>query len=289
MTILPEENVTCSFTNQRKPSLTIAKHTNPTGSSQEFAFTITDLSPTPFALTDGQSRTFSDITPGDFTVAETVPAGWDLDDIDCGPKTFGRIGDEISIELDYGDEVVCTYFNGELAPANLTIVKDAEPATWDPDFDFTVSGTGLVQPGQPGSDAFTLGLGDSTSYSVRPATAGDTYTITEQAQPTPPTGQSGFRLTSLDCLVNGTTPVTGSTSTGVVEVPLQPGDSAVCAYRNQQLPRLTIVKNAVNPGDPGDDTEFGFSATGLNPDSFSLQNSDNVEVFAGLPRVRPST
>ena len=283
VTILPDENVTCSFTNQRRASLTIVKQTNPGGSTQEFDFTASGLSPSQFTLTDGQTQTFDDLAPGDFTIAEQVPAGWDLDDIDCGPKSFTRIGDEISLEVEYGDEVVCTFFNGQLPPANLTVVKEDVPATWAPNFDFAVEGTGLVDPGQPGSDTFSLGLGDSTSYSVRPVTGGNQYTITEQAQPTPPSGDSGFRLTTLQCVVNGDTdnPVIGDTGTGVVQVTLEPGDSAVCTYTNKQLPRLTIVKNAVNPAVPDDPTEFTYNATGLSPTSFGLTNTEQ-QVFTDV-------
>lgn len=50
------------------------------------------------------------------------------------------------------------------APATLTIVKDDTTATWDPDFPFEVEGPGL-------DDSFTLNLGASTTYTVRPGIA----------------------------------------------------------------------------------------------------------------------
>ena len=192
-------------------------------------------------------------------------------------------GAKVALTLGYGDVAECTFVNGQLPPATLTVVKDDEPSTWDPAFGFTASGTGLVDPGQPGSSDFSLGLGASKTFTVRPGGAGDTYSVTEKAQPTPPTGQSGFQLTKIECVVNGDTgnPVTGNPGTGAVGVDLKPGDSAVCTYTNQQLPRLTIVKNAVNPNDPTDDTEFQYSALALDPTSFGLQNGAS-QVFTNV-------
>ena len=47
---------------------------------------------------------------------------------------------QVDVDLAYGDDVVCTFFNGELPPANLTVVKEDEPATWDPEFAFNAAG-----------------------------------------------------------------------------------------------------------------------------------------------------
>ena len=237
-----------------------------------------------FTLADGESQTFANIAPGSVTINEsTVPAGWELDDVSCNVP-FTQAGSEIEVTLEYGDEGECVYTNAELAPATLTVVKEDEPSTWDPAFDFNASGTGLVAPGQPGSQDFTLNLGDSQSFSVRPVAAGNTYTVTESAPPSPPSGESGFELTNVECVVNGDTanPISGDTGTGVVQVLLEPGDDAVCAYTNKQLPRLRIVKKAVDPGDPADDTSFDYSATGLTPTNFSLNNSANNRAFTDV-------
>jgi len=284
ITIRPEEDVTCTFTNQRRPTLTVTKQTNPGGSPAEFPFTgSAGLEPT-FTLTDGTSRTFSNLVPGPYDVTEGIaPAGWELDSILCDqPHTV--TGAKVSLTLGYGDAAECTFVNGQLPPATLTVLKDDEPSTWRPDFDFKASGTGLVDPGQLSSSDFTLGLGASKTFTVRPLSTGDTYTVTEKAQPTPPAGESGFALTSLECVINGDTgnPVAGNTGTGVVEVDLAPGDSAVCTYTNQQLPRLTIVKNAVNAENATDDTDFPFTTLALDPSSFFLQNGAS-QVFTDVP------
>ena len=283
--IEPTEDVTCTFTNKRRPSLTITKQTSPADSDAEFGFTASSpLSPSTFDLKDGQSREFTNLAPGTVTINEaTIPAGWELDGISCNVD-FTRTDAQIEVTLAYGDEAECVYTNAALPPATLTIVKDEVPSTWSDKFDFNVQGTGLVDPGQPGSSDFSLDLGDSKTYTVRPGSGGNDYTVTEKSQPAPPTGQSGFELTDIECVVNGDAdnPVSGDTTSGKVLVTLKPTDSAVCTYTNQQKPRLTIVKNAVDPENAADDTEFSFNATGLSPANFTLKNSLNTQAFTDI-------
>lgn len=280
LTILPTEDVTCAFTNERLPSLMVAKETSPAGSTAEFGFTTSPALSPPFKLSDGQSKTFDALSPGQVTITEAdVPTGWNLDDISCSGTTIVNkdvTAGAVTVDLAYGEQAQCLYTNGELAPATLTIVKDDVTATWDPDFPFGVKGPALDDP-------FTLKLGDSVTYTVHPGIAGDKYTVTEQVPgPTPPTGESRFDLTSIECVIGDPqNPITGDVATGVVEVPLLPGDAAVCTYTNQQLPRLTVVKNAIPIDDPADTTEFTFDTNGLTPDTFSLTHAQQ-QVFTNV-------
>ena len=67
-------------------SLTISKVTAPTGGTG-FGFTdnvLPDQTGGAFPLSDGESRVFTNVTPGDFTVTETeLPVGWTLTNIAC--------------------------------------------------------------------------------------------------------------------------------------------------------------------------------------------------------------
>ncbi len=281
LTIQPTEDVTCAFTNERLPSLTIAKETSPSGSPAVFGFTTSPaLDPASFNLSDGQSKTFDALTPGEVTITEAdVPTGWTLDDISCSGTTVSDkdvVAGTVTVDLALGEQAQCLYTNGELPPATLTIVKDDTTATWDPDFPFEVEGPGL-------DDSFTLNLGASTTYTVRPGIAGDTYTVSEELPgPTPPASDSGFRLTSIECVIGDPqNPIVGDTGTGLVDVPLRPGDAAVCTYTNQQLPRLTVVKNAIPIDDPADQTEFTFTTTGLDPPQFDLTHAQQ-QVFTDV-------
>ena len=285
-TINPEQDVTCTFLNERLPKLTISKQTSPAGSPVDFGFELTTPDDTVnFTLADGESEVKQGLALGDYSVEEDdVPAGWNLDAVTCNGHAFTQTGNKIELELGYGDDVDCQFSNGKIPPAQLTIVKQGNPAQ-SPDFDFNASGNGLLTPGQPGSDDFVLASGEEKNYDVFPSVGGDTYTVTEGAPPTPPTGESGWELTSVECVKNGDTdaPISGDTATGIVEVELAPTDSAVCTYVNQQLPRLRIVKNAIDPNGEPDDTAFTFTSTGLTPsDPFVLKNSANTQAFTDV-------
>jgi hypothetical protein len=65
----------------------------------------------------------SSLYPGDYTIDETaMPAGWAFTGVDC---TDGLVeGDVVTVHVDAGENVVCTYTN-DLVPTNLTITKTA--------------------------------------------------------------------------------------------------------------------------------------------------------------------
>src|SRR5262249_24976507 len=76
--LAPGENVTCTYTNTKRATITIKKVTDPAGEQQSFAFT-GDITA---SLSDGQSAD-SSVAPGTYHVTEAATAGWDLTDISC--------------------------------------------------------------------------------------------------------------------------------------------------------------------------------------------------------------
>jgi hypothetical protein len=296
------DNITCTYTNQPLPKVTVLKATSPQGATLRFDFTASRPAPvtpqpTPatFTLGDGDSQVFNRIPisgpangPGrEFTVAEsTLPAGWGLNQIACGSKQITRTGNAATISLDYGDDVTCTFTNAELRPARITVAKSG-PGGSTADFPFTVSGTGLVNPGQPGTDTFTLQVGGTRNISVRPSAAGDDYTVTEAPLPTVPAGQSGWTRTSIQCVKDSdpNNPISGTLGNGAVTVPgLLPGEHVTCTYVNERLPRLRISKQVqVAAGQSGANQTFGFTQTGLpGPASFGPLGNNDTEPFVSL-------
>jgi hypothetical protein len=79
---------------------------DPTGTS--FAFTAGGgLTPTSFGLKNGESRTFSNLTPqAGYSLAETTPPGWDLTSATCSD---GSPGSNVSVSA--GETVTCTFTN----------------------------------------------------------------------------------------------------------------------------------------------------------------------------------
>jgi hypothetical protein len=113
----------CTFTNTRRGSITIVKNAVP-DDPQDFGYTTTGSGLSSFSLDDdadptlSNTRTFTDLVPGSYSVTETLPVtGWDLTGLSCvstnGSSTTGTsTGTGVaSITLGAGDSVTCTYTN----------------------------------------------------------------------------------------------------------------------------------------------------------------------------------
>jgi hypothetical protein len=145
--------VDCTFTDTKLGSITIVKDATPAnGTSFPFNGTGSGVSPT-FALAPPGTtqQAFTNLAPGNYSVAELVPAGWRLTNLACtitnagsNASTFAYNGapsgdtaafqpgdTTAAIALAAGDAVVCTY-------ANTAIVEVRVP---------TLSGMALVALG----------------------------------------------------------------------------------------------------------------------------------------------
>jgi hypothetical protein len=79
--------------------------------------------PTDFTLTNGTSKTFSDLHKGFFTVTENVPAGWKLDSIDCtkdpDPADAPVItGNKVRVELSAAENKSCVFTNSPVSTSS---------------------------------------------------------------------------------------------------------------------------------------------------------------------------
>lgn len=271
VTLAVGDAVTCVYTNERLPRLSVVKVTSPSEAEDEFGFSVTRPAPLPpvspgsFTLRSGASQTYQTLPIGPVTIAEAaLPAGWSLDQISCGAHPVTVNGTSASLDLGYGDNAVCMFVNAELAPATLTVAKKGTAVAASPDFAFTAAGTGLEAAGVRASTAFDLAIGDTQQLTVRPEAAGSTYSLTE-ALPAPAPGESGWTRTSIQCVLDSApdSPVSGDLATGAVDVSLAPGQHATCTFVNEQLPRLTIRKAvSVADGQSGADQTFDFTGAG---------------------------
>jgi Domain of unknown function (DUF5979) len=117
----------CTYTNRASGSIVVEKITDSgTGS---FEFTSGTLSPSPFTLTTTaagdagkDSETFSDLDPGTYDVAETVPDSWNLVSATCSDGS-----DPASIGLSPGETVTCT-FHDEREVGSIEITKTRKHA-----------------------------------------------------------------------------------------------------------------------------------------------------------------
>ena len=99
----------CTYTNRARGTIVVEKITD--DGNGAFDFTSNTLTPSPFTLTTTAagaagkaSRTFDDLVPGTYDVAETVPASWNLVSSTCDD---GSSPD--SIGLGAAETVTCTF------------------------------------------------------------------------------------------------------------------------------------------------------------------------------------
>lgn len=141
----------CTFYNKARASLTVVKEVNDAPGGQAFAFTTTgtglsgfSLSPTGTGDAGKVQKDFTDLAPGSYTVAETVPDGWNLASASCSN------GDSPgAITLDAGEAVTCTFVNErERGAIKITKTRKHAAATGGvgahAGVTFTVSGNGIT-------------------------------------------------------------------------------------------------------------------------------------------------
>ena len=104
------ETITCTFTNAKRGHIIVDKVTNPSGDPQSFNFDAGGGSYADFSLTDAAAPNDQTLIPGNYSVSETVPAGWDLTSSPC-VSSIGDTESAAALELDAGETVTCTFTN----------------------------------------------------------------------------------------------------------------------------------------------------------------------------------
>ena len=237
-------------------SVVIRKETTPDGATDSFGFSTTvqtdPANGADFSLVDGGSQTFSNVLFGSgYTVTEDdLPAGWDLDSIDCSASsgvTTNIDGATVTFDIDNENDVLdCTYYN--VAQGNIIIDKVTDPSGDPTDFEFDRS---WVANG--GNDHDLLLADGDAPVDSGPLAAGS-YSVSENVS-------SGWDLTSVSC-VNQNSVDQGDGSNLV----LDGGETITCTFNNQKDANITVNKVAV-----GGDGSFPFSAS-WDGDGFSLSN-----------------
>ena len=221
LTLAAGDQVTCVFTNTKLATVTIEKVTDPAPdpSLTTFSFTaIGGLSPANFNLQNGDTQSFSGVSPGTYEVTETVPSGWSL----TSSCDNGSAIDNILVNA--GDDITCVFTN-TAAPGTIIIEKVTSPAGDPTEFTFNPGG-GLTP-----SSSFTLTDGMSQTFSN--VTIGSGYSVTE-------TVPSGWSLTS-SC----------DNGSAVDNISVNAGQTITCVFTNSKdftyLP--LILKNFTPPPD----------------------------------------
>ena len=181
ITVTAGQTTTCTFTNTKKGQLTVQKTTFPGGDTTSFAINATGngtiTGDGAGSVTDANDKAY-EVTPGTYSVTETVPNGWTQTSNNC-----------TSVAVAAGESKTCQIVNTK--KGLITIEKQVVGA--DKDFGFT------------GAIAATLGDNETATLEVTPGN----YSVTEG-------GDTAYALTSLVCNDNDSTGNTGTRAASFV-------------------------------------------------------------------------
>ncbi len=269
------EVVTCVFTNEKDGRIIVEKQTIPNGDPRKFTFSATWAEGT-FQLGDGEQHDSGLLEPGQYSVGEDVPLGWDLTGLDCGVEVQ-REGSGVVLNLNAGQTITCVFTNTKRPPGSLNVVKTVTPTTLkEPggsvDYTVTVQNTSTVDvtitsvvDDKFGNLANVAGGNPAGCFAVPFVLApGASSTCTF---PKTLTGTAGTAH------VNVVT-VTGTDTSGNT---LTDSDDATVTF-TERLIDLVIVKDATSPTPLNGTVTYTMTVTNKGPDT-----ATNVQLVDPAP------
>jgi len=157
------ETVTCTFTNKARGTIKVKKITDPSSdTTTSFSFTAGGgLSPSSFSLKNGDTQTYSNVLPGNgYSVAESVPSGWDLTSSSCDD------GSPVSnIDVGAGETVTCTFNDRQRGIVSIHKQDDAGNALQGAEFELYTDNAPLGGSPPKGAEDTATGLTCTTNAS----------------------------------------------------------------------------------------------------------------------------
>ncbi|MER2531639.1 MAG: IPTL-CTERM sorting domain-containing protein [Candidatus Competibacter sp.] len=206
------ENVTCTFANTKRASLTIIKNTLYGNGTFDFvsqalnAFSLTTVNGT-------AQQTFDLLAPGTYDVSEAVPNGWRLDSATCDDGS-----NPASVNLAAGEDVTCTFNDTKLN----SIIAIKATVGGDDTFPFVSQTLGNF------SLTTVNGLAQS-SFNDLPA---GTYDLSEMVP-------ASWTLSSATC----------SDGSDPANIQLSPGETVACVFIDLKQNTIVVEKHAVGGDD----------------------------------------
>ncbi len=212
--------VTCTFTNELKPALTVTKVVIPDTDSGLFNLQI-DGSNVVTNVSNGGSTGAVLVNGGSHTITETAGTGTDLTNYDT--IIGGDCDADGNITLASNQDATCVITNTR--KPTLTVIKVLTPSTDDGRFSLWIDGSDVV-----------TNVGDSGSTGAVEVSIGS-HTISE-------TAITGTNLTSYDAVIGGDCDTDGN-------ITLTAGKNATCVITNTRKPTLTVTKVLLPDTDNG--------------------------------------
>ena len=266
-------NITCTFTNNRRPSITLTKtsiagvggftFTGNNGFTNQTITTVT--SGTPVA---GASQSLTAALTAT-TITETIPAGYAVTAISCsglgagGSATPNLAGGSVALDTAAtgpAAAIACSFTNTKLPTVQLAKISTGGTGT------FTFAGDNGF-----GADTITtVTAGTAVNGAVKTLSAAATVTTLTETIP------SGFLATAGTCTGTAAANVTfnptatATTATIVLNTTATaPGNALVCTFTNAAVnPKLTITKTFA-PAGP-------FSVSQVVTYTYTIANTGNV-------------
>ncbi|MEK7628059.1 MAG: SdrD B-like domain-containing protein [Patescibacteria group bacterium] len=267
-----DEDITCTFANTKLSSITIVKDTVP-NDAQDFAFSTTGTGLSAFSLDDdadgtlSNTKVFSDLVAGEYTVAEMTVAGFDLTGLSCSDGSAVDIATGTStISLAVGEDVTCTYTNTKRA--TFQMVKYTDPAVGS--YEFTLGDGELEQDGFPMTHTFT----PAGEWGVLSNLLPGSYSLSETILELPEENEYPSWERNASC--NGIfSDPSGSVEGEGLALSLVAGEEMSCIVNNTQ--------NAVISGKKFEDTDgHGAEATGSTLSGWTITIK---EIVADIPET----
>ena len=249
------------------PTITIRKTL--IGSSQNFTFTSADadldaISLTPVANGTASSSTFSK-GAASYVISEDALINWQLTNFSCtgdsdSGTTVNLASRTATIDLDPGEDIVCTFTNTELG--KIIINKVTSPAGIADSFSFSPSYTAGFN--------LTDGGSNDSGYILPNA-----YTVVENIG-------AAWELTGLSCV----DPDSGSSTnlaSATASIDLDPGETVSCTFTNDPLPNISITKtpNPISVPETGGSVTFSIQITNNTAEAITLDSLTD-SVFGNL-------
>lgn len=233
------ETITCTFTNTKKPTLSIYKVCDPAGDTGKFNLQIDGINKTTDTICGGWTNGPIEVTIGSHTVGETGSSGTDLSSYSS--VISGDCDSNGSVSLAAGENKSCTITNTKLGKIIVKKVTDQENTEDQFEFnsDFSDGNFFLSNGGEFESGFLTPG-----TYSVSELTSKD------------------WNLTSATC----------DDQSPIDAISLQAGETITCTFNNSKLlPQISIAKSN-NAGS-------GISAGSTVSYTLTLTNNGNIDFY----------
>ncbi|MBI4038117.1 hypothetical protein HY387_00480 [Candidatus Daviesbacteria bacterium] len=241
VTVVAGQTTTCTFTNTKKPKLTVVKVTDPTNDTGKFNLSINGTQYVTDVSNGGTTNAqFANI--GSNTFAEAAGTGTNLSDYTSVVSGVGCGGTATAgtITLAAGDDKTCTITNTR--KGHITIEKQTIPDGDPAEFIFT------------GNVAGTLGDGDTATEEVVPGV----YSSTEAVL-------SGWALTNITCNDGDST---GDIKTGIATFNIAAGEDVTCTFTNNKPAAQIDLTPLTDANKIGDDHVISANV--------QVQNGDGV-------------